>query len=79
MAKRGSNRPSALPTQRASRHHGGAARGKMGTEYRFEPRKILSRYPTQNRRDQARQQLAGGPAAFMDRLQNYGGLFIDFH
>ena len=66
-------------TQGASRHHGGAATGDMGTIYRLKRRQILSRFPTQNRHDQARQQLAGGPAAFMDRLQNDGGLFIDFH
>ena len=40
--------------KRASRHHGGAARGKMGTTCRFEPRKKLSRFPTQFRGDQTR-------------------------
>ncbi|MDY3027107.1 MAG: hypothetical protein SOR74_09400 [Candidatus Faecivicinus sp.] len=38
-------------TQGASRHHGGAATGKLGTPYRFDSRQILSRFPTQNRRD----------------------------
>ena len=49
--------------KRASRHHGGAARGKMGTTCRFEPRKKLSRFPTQFRGDQTRQRVKGGSAA----------------
>ena len=49
-------------TQGASRHHGGAATGDMRTIYRLKRRQILSRFPSQNRRDQARQQLTGGPA-----------------
>ena len=36
-------------TQGASRHHGGAAIGDMGTIYRLKRRQILSRFPTQNR------------------------------
>ena len=44
------------PTKRASRHHGGAASGKLGTGCRCEPSQTLNRFPIQNRRDQARQQ-----------------------
>ena len=46
----------------------GAICGAMGTRYHFELHKILSRFPTQNRRDQARQQTAVGPA---DRGSNW--------
>ena len=49
-------------TKRASRHHGGAARVKLGTKYYFEQRKKLSRFPTQFRCDQARQQMSAGTA-----------------
>ena len=63
--KRGSNRPrtpSARPTKRASRHHGGAASGKLGTMRRCESSQILNRFPIQNRRDQTRQQGLAGTA-----------------
>ena len=49
-------------TQGASRHHGGAATGDMRTIYRLKRRQILSRFPSQNRRDQARQQPSQGSA-----------------
>ena len=49
-------------TKRASRHHGGAARVKLGTKYYPEQRKKLSRFPTQFRCDQARQQMSAGTA-----------------
>ena len=50
------------PTKRASRYHGGAASGKLGTTCRCEPSQILNRFPIQNRRDQARQQSSAGTA-----------------
>ena len=49
-------------TKRASRHHGGAARVKLGTKSCSEPSKKLSRFPTQFRRDQTRQQPSAGTA-----------------
>ena len=58
--------------KRASRHHGGAARGKMGTTCRFEPRKKLSRFPTQFRGDQTRQRVKGGSAAPNAAVGKYG-------
>ena len=57
------NLSSLLPhPQGASRHHDGAATGKMGTHQRLEPPKILNRFPIQNRRDQTRQQSSAGTA-----------------
>ena len=44
----------------ASRHHDGAATGKLGRTYRQPLTKVLNRFPIQNRRDQTRQQ---SPAA----------------
>ena len=61
--------------QRASRHHGGAASGAMGAKFQLPATQILSRYPTQNRPDQARQQLSQGSALRASR--HHGGAASD--
>ena len=52
----------AAESQGASRHHDGAATGKLGRSYRCETTKVLSRFSTQNRREQTRQQSSAGTA-----------------
>ena len=52
----------AAESKGASRHHDCAATGKLGRSYRCEKTKVLSRFSTQNRRDQTRQQSSAGTA-----------------
>ena len=63
----------ARPTKRASSHHGGAASGKLGTACGCEPSQILNRFPIQNRRDQARQQMSAGTARPTKRASSHHG------